>query len=198
MNDPEMIANVLRSAHQAVEAAEMPEDLRIPAFETAAALLQPFDGASSQVPVGAPNPSLGVPPAGDSPAVAKAAQKLRVQKSLLSRVLDFDQDGVHVIVQRSKLAKTKAEAIQQVATLVVAGRQATGIDPDGWTQQSHVREATEALGVDDPKNFATHLKRVNGIRSRGSGKTGELKMNAVGFEAAADLIRQLAAESSAG
>jgi hypothetical protein len=194
MNDPEMIANVLRSAHQAVEAAEVPEDLRIPAFETAAALLQP----SSQVPVGAPNPSLGVLPAGDSPAASKAAQKLRVEKSLLSRVLDFDEDGVHVIVQRSKLARTKAEAIQQVATLVVAGRQATGIDPDGWTQQSHVRDATEALGVDDPKNFATHLKRVNGIRSRGSGKTGELKMNAVGFEAAADLIRQLAAESSAG
>jgi hypothetical protein len=126
--------------------------------------------------------------------MGRAAQKLHVDVDQLVRVVEFDRDGIHLLIRRSRLPKAKSEAIQQVALLVVAGRQAADIDPEGWTHQNHVREATEALGVDDRKNFATHLKRVEGLRSRGSGKTGELKATAVAYEAAADLIQQLAAE----
>ena len=135
------------------------------------------------------------PVADTSPAAKRVAAKLRVDERLLTRILDFDEDGVHILVPRRSLAKAKSEAVQQVALLVVGGRQASGIDPEGWTHQGVVREATEVLGVDDHSNFAAHMKRLTGVRARGSGRTGELKMNAVGFEAAGDLIKSLASEA---
>jgi hypothetical protein len=111
-------------------------------------------------------------------------------------VLDFDEDGIHIMAPRSRFPKQKSAAIQQVATLLVGARQAAGLD-DEWTSLTLVREATERLGVDDPSNFAAHIKRLEGIRSRGSGKSGELRMNSVGFEATAKLIRHLAQETAA-
>jgi hypothetical protein len=197
MTDIDAVTDALRSAHEAVDAAGVPQELRVAAFEKAAtALLSP---------VGPPGPGteprgMGAPGTGadSDSAVGRAARKLQVEEVQLSRVLDFDEDGVHVLLQRSRFSSKKSEAIQQVALLVVAGRQAGGLDPEGWTHQGQVRDATEALGVDDRKNFALHLKRLDGVRTRGSGRTGELKMNAVGFEAAGELLRRLAAETEAG
>jgi hypothetical protein len=197
MTDIDAVTDALRSAHEAVDAAGVPQELRVAAFEKAAkALLSP---------AGPPGPGtepsgMGAPGTGADPdsAVGRAARKLHVEEVQVSRVLDFDEDGVHVLLQRSRFSSKKSEAIQQVALLVVAGRQAGGLDPEGWTHQGHVRDATEALGVDDRKNFALHLKRLDGVRTRGSGRTGELKMNAVGFEAAGELLRRLAAETEAG
>jgi len=199
MTDIDAVTDALRSAHEAVDAAGVPQDLRVAAFEKAAtALLSPAGppGPGTEPGgMGAPDPGTGADP--DS-AVGRAAQKLHVEEEQLSRVLDFDEDGVHVLLRRSRFSSKKSEAIQQVALLVVAGRQAGGLDPEGWTHQGQVRDATEALGVDDRKNFALHLKRLDGVRTRGSGRTGELKMNAVGFEAAGELLRRLAAETEAG
>ncbi len=197
MTDIDAVANALRSAHEAVDAAGVPQDLRVAAFEKAAtALLSPAGPPASGTEPG----GIGAPDPGADPdsAVGRAAQKLQVEEAQLSRVLDFDEDGVHVLLQRSRFSSKKSEAIQQVALLVVAGRQAGGLDPEGWTHQGQVRDATEALGVDDRKNFALHLKRLDGVRTRGSGRTGELKMNAVGFEAAGELLRRLAVETEAG
>jgi hypothetical protein len=194
MTNFDSVSSALRLAHEAVDAAEVPEDLRVAAFEKAAAVLLPSAAAAPPAQARVATPSAS-PSSGEASAAERAAKKLHVEERQLDRVLEFDPDGVHLLVQRSKLPRAKSEAIQQVALLVVAGRQAAGMDPEGWTHQSHVRDATEALGVDDRKNFATHLKRVDGLRNRGSGKTGELKANAVGFEAAARLIQQISAES---
>ena len=193
MTDSESLSAAFRSARDAVDAADLPADLRVAAFERALTTL--LGGASA---------SGSADPTGDgasevseevAPAAKKVAARLRVDERQVTRVLDFDEDGVHILVPRSSLPKPKSEAIQQIALLVAAGRQASGIDPEGWTHQGHVREATEALGVDDHSNFAAHMKKLAGVRSRGSGKTGELKMNAVGFEAAGNLIRRLATET---
>jgi hypothetical protein len=190
------VTDAIRSAHEAVDAAGVPQDLRVAAFEKAAgALLAAAGPPGSSTEPG--DPDTGTDPDPDS-AVGRAAQKLHVEEAQVSRVLDFDEDGVHVLPRRSQFSSKKSEAIQQVALLVVAGRQAGGLDPEGWTHQGQVRDATEALGVDDRKNFAVHLKRLDGVRTRGSGRTGELKMNAVGFEAAGELLRRLAAETEAG
>lgn len=194
MVDPQSLAEALRSARESVDAADLPEDLRVPAFEKALAALLPI---SSSTP--SPGPDLGEDNRESdevvSPAITRTAGKLRVGEGLVGRVLDFDEEGVHILVPRSRFPKPKSEAIQDVAILVVGGRQASGLDPDGWTHQSFVRHATEVLGVDDHSNFAAHMKKLAGVRSRGSGRTGELKMNAVGFEAAGDLIRRLTSET---
>lgn len=195
MIDSDHLTSVLRSARDAVDAADLPPDLRVSAFERAlgALLGDPVGGDEAGNTLDSDD---GLSLSGDtSPAAKKAAAKLRVDEHLLMRVLDFDEDGVHIIVPRSRLAKAKSEAVQQVALLTVGGRQGSGLDPEGWTHQGLVREATEVLGVDDHSNFAVHMKRLTGVRARGSGRTGELKMNAVGFEAAGDLVKSLASEA---
>jgi hypothetical protein len=193
MTDPESLAKAFRSARDAVDAADLPADLRVAAFEKALATLlgdAPVSGPADQAGNGG---SAG--PGEVAPAAKNVAARLRVDEQEVTRVLEFDDGAVHILVPRSSLPKAKSEAIQQIALLVAAGRQAAGIDAEGWTHQGHIREATEVLGVEDHSNFATHMKKLNGVRSRGSGKTGELKMNAVGFEAAGDLIRRLATET---
>jgi hypothetical protein len=186
------VAAAIEAALRIVEEAGVPDDLRGLAFEKA------YDALTgSNAPAQAPTDT-GVGIAADSRAgrdeVGQVASRLRIDPGSVQRVVDFDDDGVHVIVPRSRLAKQKSTAIQQVATLVVAARQAVGREE--WTPQSIVREETEALGVDDRSNFATHIRHAQGIRVRGSGRTGEIKMNAVGFEAAAELIKQLSQEVS--
>ena len=193
MTDSESLAKAFRSARDAVDAADLPADLRVAAFEKALATLL------GDAPVSGPADPAGnggsENPGEVAPAAKKVAARLRVDEHQVTRVLEFEDDAVHILVPRSSLPKAKSEAIQQVALLVAAGRQASGIDAEGWTHQRHIREATEVLGVDDHSNFAAHMKKLNGVRSQGSGKTGELKMNAVGFEAAGDLIRRLATEA---
>jgi hypothetical protein len=186
------VANAIQAALRVVDEAAVPDDLRALAFEKAfnsltATVPQPSTETTSQG-----NAAESRSGTEDSP-VGRAAARLRVEPESIERVLDFDEDGVHIMAPRSRFPKQKSAAIQQVATLVVGTRQAAGLDEE-WTPQGLVRDATERLGVEDPSNFATHMKKLEGIRARGSGKSGELRMNAVGFEAAGNLIRQLAQE----
>jgi hypothetical protein len=190
MSDESDVAAAIQAALRIVDGADVPDDLRAVAFEKAyESLVVPAsagpqdqlarDAARGAASVGSEDGDLG-----------RVAAKLRIAPSLVERVLDFDEDGVHLAVLRGRLARQKSAAIQQVATLVVAARQAAGLEE--WTPLSAVRRETEVLGVEDRSNFAVHMKNLAGVRVRGSGRTGELKMNAVGYEAAADLVRQLA------
>lgn len=195
MSTEEEVAAAVRAALRIVDEADVPDDLRSVVFEKAYSSLTVVADAAAQQTFspsveGARLADVGA----DNDEVARIASKLRVERRLVERVLEIDEDGAHIIVPRSRLAKQKSVAIQQVATLVVAARQAAGREE--WTPQTAVRAETEALGVDDRSNFASHIKNVLGIRGRGSGRTGELRMNAVGFESAAELISQLAQEVS--
>lgn len=188
------VAEAISASLRILEATSVPEDLRSLAFEKAFAALTASDpGVDGQ---GASRPAAhpGAKEDGQGSAIGRVASKLGLDPTLVDRVLDFDEDGVHITVPRSRFAKQKSAAIHQVASVVVAARQAAGLEE--WTPQSVVRQATEALGVEDPSNFATYMKKLKGIRARGSGRSGELKMNAVGFEAAAVTIRQLAEEGT--
>jgi hypothetical protein len=184
------VAAAIRSALRIVEESDVPDDLRAVAFQRAyeSLTVSALDSASRPAHVtNAREIELNAPSGASS--AASVAAKLRLEAELVERVLDFDEDGVHLIVPRSYLAKAKSTAIQQVAMVLVAARQAAGLEE--WTPQSVIREETEVLGVEDRSNFAAHIKNLVGVRTRGSGRTGELKMNAVGYETAADFIRQL-------
>lgn len=190
------VAAAIQAALRIVEEAAVPDDLRSLAFEKAYEALTGTGTVTSPQQAPASGGEVGGGPLSQSPSneLERLATKLRVGRHLVERVLDFDDDGVHIAVPRSRLAKQKSSAIQEVATLIVSARQAAGVEE--WTPQSLVRHETELLGVDDRSNFATHIRNIDGIRVRGSGRTGELKMNAVGFEAAAELIKQLSQEGS--
>ncbi len=126
--------------------------------------------------------------------MAKLAAKLGVETTTAERVFDIDEDGLHLIVAPSKLGPTTKEAILQIARLVVAGRQAAGLDAE-WTASAVVRAVCEDRGKADPSNFSAHIKTLdgNGFRIKGSGAQREFKANATGFEQAGALLTELAA-----
>jgi hypothetical protein len=127
--------------------------------------------------------------------MATLSAKLGVDIATAERVFDIDEDGLHVVLAPSKLHGTTSVAIQQLARLVVAGRQAAGLDDD-WTATSAIRSVCEDRGKHDSANFATHVKKLDGdgFRLKGAGRSRELKANAAGFEATGLLVKQLAGQ----
>lgn len=107
-------------------------------------------------------------------------------------MFDVDDDGVHLTLPRSALNEKKRFAMQEVARLVMAGRQA--IELEEFTPSKVIRDACDGRGVLDAGNFAAALSALDGhgMRLRGSGASREGKLNAAGFEAAgADIERIL-------
>lgn len=193
------LADALKEALAAVEEAGIPDELREVAFAAALEHLLPRGAAGlhteqQQQPDGAPPPA----PAeraqvrGDDP-IAKIARRLQIDATEAGRVFDVDEEGVHVIVQRARLADSRLGATQQIAQLVAAARQAAGLD-EGWTSVDTVRKAVEQKGVLDAPNFARALNALDGqgLRLRGQRGNRELKMHDTGFEAAGELVRDLA------
>jgi hypothetical protein len=97
-----------------------------------------------------------------------------------------------VLLPRSAFSAKRLGATGEIATLVVAGRQAAGID-NGWTAVSEVRAVADAKGVLDSNNFGKALTPLEkqGMRIRGSGGKREIKMNDHGFELAGQLAARL-------
>src|SRR3954454_23643767 len=126
--------SALEAAVAAVKAAKVPKDLRVAAFNAA------FYGSTAASTEGAAA-KLPPPPAGEQSddEVERIAQKLEVDPTLVSLVYDVDDDGVHLTVKRDSLSSTNKSAQQEVAYLLVAGRQAIGLEE--WTTSEIVLEA---------------------------------------------------------
>lgn len=176
----------LEAAVAAVKAAKVPKDLRVAAFNAA------FYGSE----VGASNtpesPRTPKSPSGtQSQSAGTIATKLGVDGDLVDQVFDLDEDGVHLTIQRGRLSDQKKVAQQEIARLLVAGRQAAGIEE--WTAIGLVTQAVHDRGVHDA-NFSRNVGALDGdgIRFRGSKTKRELKMNQVGFEKAAEVVRRIA------
>jgi hypothetical protein len=187
----------LRQAVQAVEDAKVPQDLRAAAFTRALDVLagggSPAKTSSATTPVKTRSGAQDIAPSAGE-ATARLAVKLGVDVATAEKVFDIDEDGLHLIVAPSKFGPTTKEAILQIARLVIAGRQAAGLDAE-WTTSAIVRAATEDRGKADPGNFSAYIRTLDGegFRIRGNGALREFKANAAGFERAGALVTELAA-----
>jgi hypothetical protein len=177
------IARKLRTARATVDAAELPEKLRAVGLALA---YQDLAGSDSSAGGRVSDTAATVP-------VDAIAYRLDVPEALVHRVFDLDEEGVHLVIPRSSLDKRKSEAMRQVARLLVAARQAAGIE--GWTDIGLVRDGCDGLGVLDASNFATEIMKLHGdgIRIRGARAGRELKMNQAGFESTGSLVLSIAA-----
>jgi hypothetical protein len=192
----ETLVRALRQATAALEEAEVPEDLRTIAFDKA------FDhltgGGATAASGRASTPESPLVPENKTTSaqnpIERIAAKVNVDPGLADRVYDVDDDGVHLTLPRSSLNEKKRFAMQEVARLIMAGRQA--IELEEFTPSKVIREACDGRGVLDAGNFAAALSALDGhgMRLRGSGVSREAKLNAAGFEAAgADIKRILGA-----
>lgn len=184
-------ATVLKSAASAVEAAGIPDDLRVAAFKVAAGLLSADAGG----PVRAALPTSDNSQTSSAGSLSLIAQRLKLDEAVVGEIFDVSPDGeLALVIGASKLEKAKAAATKQIALLVAAGRQAAGLDQD-WTPMSVIRPIVTDFGRYDGPNFATAIREMDDhCAFRGKGQQREIKVNRQGFEAAAEIIKRLAGD----
>jgi hypothetical protein len=181
---PDELVDLLRKAADAVEQADLPQDLRVIAYSRAldrlgGDLLAGLNGSAR-------NGAVAI-----CQEVEQIAGKLGVEPERVARVVDVDGDGVHLTVPRSALPPVKLEAMQEIARLVAAARQAAGVDAE-YTPLARIRDACDNRGVLD-RNFSSAMQRLDGdgMRFRGPSRSREVKVNAAGYEAAGAIVRRL-------
>ena len=180
---PEELVDLLRKAADAVDQADVPPDLRGIAYSRALDRLG-VDAANGRN--GARNGVVAT-----CPQIELIAHKLGVDAERVARVVDVDDDGLHLTVPRSALPPVKLEAMQEIARLVSAARQAAGLDGE-YTPLARIRDACDKRGVLD-RNFSSAMQRLDGdgMRFRGPSRGREVKVNAAGYEAAGAIVRRL-------
>ncbi len=192
---PKEVVEKLRAAVAAVEEAKVPKDLRVAAFTAVLAGLPVYPAQpESKKSNGLSSGGAGKETIDTSQGLGLIADKLEIGQAQAGTVYDVDPDGVHVTVKRSSFNQTKKLAQQEVTYLVVAGRQAAGLEE--WTATKVAIEATHDRGVHDT-NVSKAISALDGdgMRFRGAGVKREIKMNAVGFAKAAEIVKRLAEAS---
>lgn len=191
-NKSDELQRILTTAIGALATADVPGDLRASAFEKSFDFLA-ADRLSSPKKERAAEKQPGTDSVSDE--VALIARKCSISEDEINRVLEIDDGEVHIQVSPSKLSSVKKTAMQEVARIVCAARQASGIDSD-WTQSSTIRSACDALGVLDSSNFAQAIKDLkgDGVRLAEESRKFSLKTNAAGYEQAGEIIKRLATQ----
>lgn len=151
----------------------------------------------------APGPSVpaaehyGRPAAEERAAgLAGVAKALKIDEETASYLYDIDGRDLDVTIARDDLSSDRATAMREVALLVVAGRQASGIDEDR-TDSRQVRNQGVHLGVMAKNTFRQEMGALNPqITSKPQGQYGRsLKMTRIGYDAAASIAQRIAARA---
>lgn len=181
-------ANLLRRAQKVVDDAKVSDDLRAAAFAKA------FDSlAVDRLPVAAePEPEsrpISQSPGGD--IFDRISAKLQVDRDLVADIY-YENDGdLGISVPSSRLARSTTAGAKQLALLVAAGRQASGLD-EQWTQSEQLREICQYFGKFDTGNFGKTLASMDDVfQLKGKGVSREVRVKQPGFEQAAELVRSL-------
>jgi hypothetical protein len=188
----EKIAELLRTGVAAVELADPPEDLRPIALAKAVELASVDSGQGRQETNTALDGELGV--SEGATAVQAIAKKFKLDSGVVARVVEIDGDDIHLISPRNALEETTRDAARQIAVVIAAARQASGLD-DGSTPLAVIRARCDYHGVAD-SNFSRFMKDIPGTRITGTGQNRALVVNIQGFEAAAALVESFADRSA--
>jgi hypothetical protein len=181
------LVDAIKSALKAVEDAKVPEDLREKAFEKAFDWTTQDRKSSSEAfdkdgGTAARSPSRG--------PLAQIAEKLRIDPAVVEDVFFEDDGEVGVGIAASSLEPSKSGATRQLALLVAASRQASGLEE--WTPSAAIRAVCTDYGRFDTANFASTLRGMGPVFSyRGKGQNLELRLTRPGIEQAADLVQEL-------
>lgn len=185
------VVHILRDAHNAVKEADLPSEFQAVAFGKAVDLLSAPAGASDA----AQAPSAGGPGAtakvNQNDAIGMIAQQLAVDRESVERVFHVEAEDLKLVLPSSKLSSAKKTATQEIALLVAAGRQASGLDQE-TTNAEKVREAAEHYRKYDSPNFSRTIKEMHDVFIvRESGRKKMVKMTQPGWEAARELVDRI-------
>jgi hypothetical protein len=185
---PDEVRKMMKEAVKAVQEADVPDDLRVVAFEKSFDAL--IGGSDTAAPPAQEDDSRPLAVPMDGPSLAAIASRFGVDRGSIDETYYVDGEALGLAIAPARFQRTKAAATQQVALLLGAGRQAGGWDD--WTAVATIRSACRDYGFLDEANFATTIKRMGDVFSfRGRGRQLEVRVTRPGYERAADLVREL-------
>jgi hypothetical protein len=177
----------------AVDAADVPDDLRPVAFGKAVDLIVGISpGHDALAPV-EPRERLkkrdqGPAPSGDP--LEKIATKFGIEMVVVDEAFEAEDGTPKLTVPRQKLAKSANAATKEIALLVAAARQAAEIET--WTDSQTIREAVEGYGKFNSPNFAASISELDDDFSfTGKRKSRRVKVRRDGFASAGALTKKL-------
>lgn len=181
------LVEAIKSALKAVDEAGVPEDLREKAFEKA--FEWTTQGREPASESGDNNAGRAATRASTG-RLPQIAEKLRIDPAIVEDVFFEDDGEVGVGIAASSLDHSKSGATRQLALLVAASRQASGLEE--WTPSSAIRAVCTDYGRFDTANFASTLRSMGPVFSyRGKGQNLEVRLTRPGIERAADLVHEL-------
>ena|ERR1022692_114376 len=183
------VGDAITVAHEAVQEAKLPPELQVAAFSE---ILRHVLGTSSLqitgLNVGAALTSVSREPT----ALDRLATRSGVSPTALADIFEIQQDTVSLHVASSRIAQSKSGATKEIALLIAAARQGSGVD-DSWTAALHIRKTLQDYRRYDTNNFSAYLRQVaDAFNFRGKGSAVELRLTKPGWEMAITLIASLA------
>lgn len=174
--DVASVAATLRRALEAVDEAGIPADLREAALPSAIQLTAGAAGLSlNRRDVERPAEPLE-PVASDEVPLGRFAQRLGIPMEVLEDVYVVVDEQLHLGVPSRNIASSKKEGAGEIAVLVSAGRQGTGVDQD-LTPVSEVRRWVKELNRYDEKHFGEHIRGADHLLTIvGRGQTRQLRV----------------------
>lgn len=174
--DVALVASMLRRALEAVNEADIPADLREAALPSAIELTARTAGLSLNRPdVERPAEPLE-PVASDEVPLGKLAQRLGIPLEVLEDVYVEVDGQLHLAVPSRKIASSKKDGAAEIAVLVSAGRQGTGVDQD-LTPIGEVRRWAQELNRYDEKHFGEHVQAADHLLTVvGKGQKRQLRV----------------------
>lgn len=193
------ITEILRTAHESVVAAEIPEKLQAVGLEKAVELLAVRQGLTpAAAPATAREATAGktkppTPGSGEDRSLEKLAGALGVGVETVGEVFHIDGESLSLGIGTGQLPSASSPAVKEIALLIAGGRQLGGWDAE-WTAASEIRPVAETYGKFDG-NFAASLTDMEDEFSfNGSGSGRKVKLKRKGRENLTDLVKRLAGE----
>lgn len=183
------IAESLRIAQKAVDDAELREELQVAGFQWALSTLSDTRTNTSGQQTQAP-PTSG---ASEGSILQRIASQLGVDHGAVAEVYEEDGDGgIRLVVPSRSLGKTNAQATQEIAILLTAGRTAAGLGE--YTPVHEVRGWCDQYGRLDKGNFARHIAGLDDFMkiSGSSPRNRNIALRKPGWERAQELVARLA------
>lgn len=185
---------ILIQAASDIENSGIPTDLRPAAFTKLVDLRLATSVPSSNHGIARVDPPETPTAAGSSTVLADIASRVQVSYDSVAEIYHESEGDLGLSVASSKLAPGKAGGTKEIALLVAAGRQASGIDTE-WTSASEIRKQSKDYNRFDQGNFAGAITEMADVFSfRGRGPSREVRVSRPGWEAATQLMKRLAGE----
>jgi hypothetical protein len=191
------VVEALTLARRSVEEADLPPQWQDLAFREVLRSLLAGVQTEEPRPFAATQSDTSRPHSGGptSPRMAQVAVRLGVSEPLLADVFSIEDDALTLHVSSGRISATKSKATREIALLVVAARQASGID-ESWTAVNHVRDTLAQYSRYDTSNFAKYLRETDDVFNLRGKPVQHLRLTRPGWEAAAALAQSLTGSAS--